>query len=154
MTVAYIVHSSGSSNDLYKQQKSLNMHLNSHPMDCPALSILFNCVKVDVNKKHQENFQYIGIGTIQHKYSSVEELIRLANYFLSSNSSASSCIGAMFLLIHFSLTRGESVRKLELADMFILDLENEGLTACKAMIVSTEQCKTNQFAPKELGVCI
>jgi hypothetical protein len=42
--------------------------------------------------------------------------------------------------------RGESVRRLELADMFILDLENESPTECKAIIVIMEQGKTNQFA--------
>ena len=73
----------------------------------------------------------------------MEELTKIANYFLSGNSSASSCFQAMFLLTHFCLMRGESVRKLELADMFILDLENVGQTACKVVIVSTEQGKTN-----------
>ena len=38
--------------------------------------------------------------------------------------------------------------------MFILDLEKEGPTECKAMIVIMEQGKTNQFARKELGACI
>ena len=60
----------------------------------------------------------------------------------------------MFLLTHFCLMRGESVQRLELADMFIWDLENEGPTECKAMKVIMEQGKTNQFAQKELGACI
>ena len=34
------------------------------------------------------------------------------------------------------------MRKLELADMFILDLENEDPTACKTMIIIMEQGKT------------
>jgi Centromere DNA-binding protein complex CBF3 subunit, domain 2 len=50
--------------------------------------------------------------------------------------------------------KGESVKRLELEDMFILDLENEGPTECKAIIVIMEQWKTNQFAQKELGACI
>ena len=43
------------------------------------------------------------------------------------------------------------MQRLELADMFILDLEKEGPTECKAMIVIMEQGKANQFAQKELG---
>ena len=77
--------------DLYKQQKSLNMNANPHPQDCPALNVLFNSVKSDENNKRQENFEDRGIGTIQDGYSSVEELSRIANYFLSGNSSSSSC---------------------------------------------------------------
>ena len=89
--------------DLYKQQKSWNMNANPHPRDCPALNVLFNSVKLDESKKRQENFEDRGIGTIQDGYSSVEELTRIANYFLSGNSSASSHFQAMFLLTHFCL---------------------------------------------------
>ena len=46
------------------------------------------------------------------------------------------------------------MRKQKLADMFILDLENEGPTACKAKIIIMEQGKTYQFALKELGASI
>jgi hypothetical protein len=46
--------------------------------------------------------------------------------------------------------RGESVRRLELVDMFILDLDNEGPTECKAKIVILVQGKTNQFAQRNL----
>ena len=76
--------------DLYKQQRSLNMNANPHPRDCPALNVLFNSVRLDESKKRQENFEDRGIGTIQDGYSSVEELTKIANYFLSGNSSASS----------------------------------------------------------------
>ena len=50
--------------------------------------------------------------------------------------------------------RGESVQRLELTDMLILDLENEGPTECKAMIVIMEHRKTNQFTQREPGACI
>ena len=76
--------------DLYKQQKSLNMNANPHPRDCPALNVLFNSVRLDESKRRQENFEDREIGTIQDGYSSVEELTKIANYFLSGNSSASS----------------------------------------------------------------
>ena len=38
------------------------------------------------------------------------------------------------------------MRKLELADMFILDLENEGPSVCEGMITIMAQGKINQFA--------
>jgi hypothetical protein len=92
--------------DLYKQQKSLNMNANPHPQNFPALNVLFNSVKSDENNKHQENFEDGGICRIQDGYSSLEELSRIANYFLYGNSSSSFCFQAMFLLKHFFLMRG------------------------------------------------
>jgi hypothetical protein len=75
--------------DLYKQQKSLNMNANPHPQDCPSLNVLFNSFKSDESNKCQGNFEDRGIGTMQDKYSSLEELSRIANYFLCGNSSSS-----------------------------------------------------------------
>ena len=107
-------------------------------MRFPFIECPFNSVKSDESNKHQEIFEDRGLGTIKEGYLSLKELSRIANYFLYGNSSFSSCSCSKFLLSHFCLMRGESVKRLELAYMFILDLENEGPTECKAMIVIME----------------
>ena len=71
---------------------------------------------------------------IQHEYSSVAEFERVANYFLSGNSSSSTGFQAMFVLTNFYLMRRLSLRILKLADTVILDHENEGPTSCKPLI--------------------
>ena len=131
--------------DLCKEQKSLNMNANPHPQDYPVFNVLFNSVKMDESKKRQENHDVRGICTIQDGYSSMEESTRIENYFLAGHSSSSSHCLAMFLLTHFCLTRQESVKKLKLAEILIVDIENEGSPACKAMIIIMEQGNFNQF---------
>ena len=54
----------------------------------------------------------------------------------------------------FYLMRGVSVQRLKLADIFILDLDNEVPTECQRIIVIMEQGETNQLTQKELGACI
>lgn len=115
---------------LCQHQKSLNMTANSHQRDCPAFNVLFTSVKLDENEKHWSFFEDRGVGTMQDRYSSVEELSRIANCFLSGNSSYSTCFWAVLFFTHFFLMRGESVRKLELEGMFILHLENKDPATC------------------------
>jgi hypothetical protein len=140
--------------DLYKEQRSLNMNSNPHPKDHPALAALLESSRANENQKRRENFEDRGSGTIQDGYSTIRDLEQISDHFLSKNSTASLKYRAMFLLTHFCLLRGESVRRLDLADMFLLELENEGYTDCKALTIIMDQGKTNQFGKKELGSCI
>ena len=84
----------------------------------------------------------------------VRKLSRISNYFMELGSFSGVRFNMMFLLAQACLMRGESVRKCELADLFTLELENEGFTPCRALVVLMEQGKPNQFGRKELGACI
>jgi hypothetical protein len=140
--------------DLYNQQKFLNTNSNSHPRDNPALKQLFRFARNSTHALNRANFSDRGAGTLQDGYTTIEELQKICNYFTSQNSLSGAKNKLMFLLCHFCLLRGESVRRCELADLFALDLENEGYTPCKALIVVMDQGKTNQFGRKDLGSCI
>jgi len=58
------------------------------------------------------------------------------------------------LLCHFIMGRGESVRKIQLPDLFPLDLEKEGVTPCFATVVVMSQGKMNQHGRVEYGAFI
>jgi hypothetical protein len=45
----------------------------------------------------------------------------------------------MSLLCHYGLLRGERARGLELADLFPLELKNEGPSACIAVVMVLRQ---------------
>ena len=50
-----------------------------------------------------------------------------------------------FLLCHFCLLRGQSIRTLELADIFEQPLKDEGYSECVALVLLLNSGKTNQF---------
>jgi len=52
---------------------------------------------------------------------------------------------ACFLIQNSTLGRGQSVRFLQLADMWVKKLENEGATDCWVMGITSKQGKCNQF---------
>ncbi len=137
--------------DLYKHQVSLNQNSNAHPKDTPALKILFNTLKNKESSRRRNNYEDRGIGTLQDGYSSCTELKQISNSFFINGEYRDQC---MFLLSHFCLMRGESVRRIEWADLFLLALQNEGFSECKCLVVITDQGKTNQFGRKELGAAI
>jgi hypothetical protein len=137
--------------DLYKKQVSLNQNSNPHPKDTPALKTLFNTLKNKESERRRKNFEDRGIGTLQDGYSSISELKQISNSFFINGEYRDQL---MFLLSHFCLMRGESVRRIEWADLFHLLLQNEGFSECMCLVVITDQGKTNQFGRKELGAAI
>lgn len=54
----------------------------------------------------------------------MEELKSISKYLMENNKLHT---WTMFVLSHCCLLRGESLRRMELADMFVLGLENEGI---------------------------
>jgi hypothetical protein len=59
-----------------------------------------------------------------------------------------------FLLSHFNLLCSESLRIVELPDLFSILLENEGISECHAVVMVLNQGKTNQFGKLEFTGCI
>ncbi|EGZ23183.1 hypothetical protein PHYSODRAFT_324419 [Phytophthora sojae] len=57
-------------------------------------------------------------------------------------------------LCHSCLLRDESARNLELPDLFSVELEHEGFTDCRALVMIMEQGKTNQYGRRDFGSCI
>jgi hypothetical protein len=125
--------------DLYAQQKALNSNSNPHPKDDSALKTLLASVRSQENRTRRTNYADRAAGTIQDGYSSTEQLASIVRYHIDKNTCGSHRDRLMFLLGHFCLMRGECVRRIELADMFALDLENEGFSPCKALVIIMDQ---------------
>ena len=93
-----------------------------HGNDC-SLNVLFNSAKSDKSNKYRENFEDNGIDMIQDGYSSVEKfqgLPIICVVILPPDLAFETCPPHIFCLMW-----GEPVRRLELADIVILDLKNE-----------------------------
>ncbi|KAI3633127.1 hypothetical protein MIR68_009202 [Amoeboaphelidium protococcarum] len=140
--------------DLYKQQKLRNMNNYPPPRDFPAVKQLLHQVRGAQDQVNRRNYADRIAGTIADGYSSVEELQRIADWFMNSGGRNGLRDRFMFLMAHYCLLRGESLRALELADLYAIKLENEGFTECWALLVLMCQGKTNQFNRKEFGSCL
>lgn len=55
---------------------------------------------------------------------------------------------------HALMARGETTRKLQLPDLFSMELNNEGPSKCVAALAIMDQGKMNQFGRIEYGGCI
>ena len=51
----------------------------------------------------------------------------------------------LFLVGHYCLFRGDNTRVIELADMSLEHLPNEGISPCDAVIIQVNHGKTNQY---------
>jgi hypothetical protein len=116
----------------------------------------------------RENFADRAANSIADGYSSHTEFMQLANAFYSSTPRSGFRDRLSFLLCHFGLMRGQDVRGLELADLIVLDLPNEGPSPCTALVMMLFQGtwtlymhstltflgKTNQFNNREYAACV
>ncbi|CAD6948857.1 unnamed protein product, partial [Tilletia caries] len=94
-------------------------------------------------------------GTIQDGYSH-HIFSRINNHYLAMTtiSSNRSRNRLDHLLTHALMSRGETIRGAQLADMFVLPMPNEGAQLCHAVVLITAQGKTNQFGRLEYAGCL
>jgi hypothetical protein len=140
--------------DLYRQQVVKKINANPDPSTNPTLQGLYRTVRARTHKHRRDNYVDRGQGTIQDGYTTTDDLIKISDEFLTWNSAVGIKGRAMFLLAHSCFMRGESVRMMEFADLFCMELTNEGFTKCMALCIVLDQGKTNSFGKKELGACI
>jgi hypothetical protein len=95
-----------------------------------------------------------GIGTFRDGYITVEELKKIANYYMQQTKLNDMRDRMSFLLSHYNLLRSESLRILEYPDLFHIKFENEGVTDCNALVLVLNQGKTNQLGKMEISGCI
>ncbi len=137
--------------DLYMQQKGMNMNNNEHPGQAPEVKSLMDQYKRGQNRRNKENYTDRGHGTILEGFVTMDDLNRMSMYFFEQNKPVAMRNRLMFLLAHFSVCRGENVRALQLADMFTLELEEEGYSFCFTVALVMGQGKRNQYGRKEVG---
>jgi hypothetical protein len=132
------------------------MHSNDHPRDHCVRQLLKMARESEFNTKRL-NHDDRGIGTLIDGYTSVKDLKRMCSWYFDSTGremGTSLRYRLAFLLCHFNLLRGESARALEFADIFSLELEEEGYSKCDALITIIDHGKTNHNARKEIGACL
>jgi hypothetical protein len=137
--------------DLYMQQKGMNMNNNEHPGQAPEVKSLLDQYKRGQNTRNKENYTDRGHGTILEGFITADDLHRMSMYFFEQNKPVAMRNRLMFLLSHYTVSRGENIRAIQLADMFALELDDEGYSACFTVALVMGQGKRNQFGRKEVG---
>lgn len=104
-----------------------------------------------------------GAGTLMDNYSltHIADIVRVCwspwskgSYGTSQTVQAYLRTMVDFLFGHFMLLRGESRRMVKLADLFSLELRNEGPTICTALVMIMNNGKTNQQNRLEYGIVV
>ena len=139
--------------DLYKEQVARGVNSNPHPRNA-TITALLNSLRREKHEKSKADYVDRGVGTMLDGYSSVSELQQICDFYLESSSGDDLRNRMCHLLCHSCLLRGESARSLELPDLFSVELENEGFSQCRALVLLMKQGKTNQFNRREFGSCL
>uniref|UniRef100_H3H2M0 Ndc10 domain-containing protein n=1 Tax=Phytophthora ramorum TaxID=164328 RepID=H3H2M0_PHYRM len=109
--------------------------------------------KAERAKRKREKFDDRGKGTVQDTYS-IDQLKNVAEYFMAQKSERRLRDRVDLLFGHALMARGETTRKLQLPDLFSMELPNEGPTTCVTALAVMDQGKMNQFGRIEYGGCI
>ena len=146
----------------YKRQKDLCMNSHPDPNGVKVKAVLKDRLRKENERKKRE-FVDRAAGTLAENYDreKISNFVRHCwTAWKDQRGSNQQSIEAYFrtacdfLLGHSMLLRGESRRMVELADLFSLDLENEGPTPCSALVIILNNGKTNQFSRIEYGAAV
>ncbi|ETP08742.1 hypothetical protein F441_15343 [Phytophthora nicotianae CJ01A1] len=143
--------------DLWKQQARAKINSHPSPRD-DAVTALLKLTQSEEDNRKRKNYEDRGADTLLDGYTATEQIQQVASYFWDTKGDSGTSLRNLlaFLLSHYALMRGESVRMLELADLHSIPLENEGYNPCRAlvMVMVMGQGKTNQVGRVEVGACM
>ena len=130
--------------DLYKHQISLKSHNNTHPRGSAVAGLLEQRKKLH-DQLRREAFEDRAVGTVLDGYtpSQFQEACELS---LAQRDCEEQWLRTRldFLIGHYYCTRSEDRRNIEMCDMFVLMLDNEGPKTCPIMVATFSQGKTNK----------
>ena len=146
--------------DLWKEQVS--MGLNHHPnprTNGKAWKEAHAALKRGQHQAKRDQYVDRGSGTLQDGYTRDQFVTCLEGLWRNGSESRQYVEPYLrtvcdLLLDHTMLLRGHSTRACQLADLFTLEFQNEGVTPCWPVIMVMDQGKTNQFGKREYAACI
>ena len=146
--------------NLYHEQVSLRNNTHPSPRGVMLHTVLDNRLRGESKRRKQ---QYVdrGANTLMDTYDddSIRKLVQAGwkgweSQPKANHASINSFLrtGLDFILAHNMILRGEVRRQIELADLFTLELQNEGPTPCMAVVLLMDNGKTNQRGRTEYAV--
>ncbi|SAL97782.1 hypothetical protein [Absidia glauca] len=143
--------------DLYHQQKRAGANSNDDPR--PYIKDLLKTIRTQEFAASRANMDDRGEGTLADGYTTNDQVANVINFYWTRTSHHGEHLrgGLAFLLSHYLLLRGESIRKMELSDIQTVNLENEGVRSsidCPALVMIMRQGKTNKNNRLDTAGCI
>jgi hypothetical protein len=143
--------------DLYHQQKRAGANSNDDPR--PYVKDLLKNIQTQEFATSRANMDDRGEGTLADGYTSNDQVANVMKFYWTRTSHCGEHLrgGLAFLLSHYLLLRGESIRRMELSDLQTVNLENEGVQSnvdCPALVMIMRQGKTNKSNRLETAGCL
>ncbi|OWZ02399.1 hypothetical protein PHMEG_00026051 [Phytophthora megakarya] len=141
--------------DLWRQQQRMKINNHPSPRD-DAVVMLLKVTEYEEDDRRRKNFDDRGTDTMLDGYTTTEQIENIAVFFWGNSREPGTSFRNLhaFLLSHYALMCGESTRRMELADLHSIVLENEGYSACRVLVMIMRQGKTNQVGRLEVGECM
>jgi hypothetical protein len=136
-------------------QVAQNLNSNDPPRDDHVKRFLEN-MKRNTAQRNRENYTDRGVATILDGYSTLEQLAQIiAAAFQGQryNKVRGLRDAAAFALSHALVLRGDNIRNIELSNVFVSQLQDEG-PQCMAMLASVFKSKTNKVGNMDLSASI
>jgi hypothetical protein len=133
------------------------MNSNEHPRSQLVTRFLENR-RAETYQTNRRNMKDRGIGTLLDGYSTLDGLASILRAGIQAHNTPKGLRNAAaFAFSHSVLLRGDNVRNMELANLFSVDLEDEGvdrLTPPKAFVASLLRSKTNTEGRTDYSACL
>lgn len=139
--------------DLWRTQQSMGINKAENPRHGKSLRGLLKKHRREKLERQKNLYSDKGAGSLIDGYQ-MNDIPRIAGYFLSLGTAVGFRSRLDFLLAHAALGRSEDNRNATLSDMYTYLLEDEGASECQALIITLRKGKTNQEGSRQLAVAI
>ncbi|KAK9327707.1 hypothetical protein V1520DRAFT_30296 [Lipomyces starkeyi] len=126
--------------DLCRQQVDFGINSHPKPRTTNVRAILYT-YSTNCHERNRQQYADRSAGSIFDGYNS-ERVLKIARATLSRPDDPVQGL-LDFLLGNYMLLRGNNRREIELADLYLLSVENEGPTTCKVLVILLCNGKTN-----------
>lgn len=142
--------------DLYKTQVSQKVNLHPHPGFGKTIQELMKSVKRDKVNRMKRNYIDRGREGFRTKSFTKEQLHAISDNHWKRKTKIHNALRdnmSDFNMRAMSL-RGEHMRAVELPDIFIDDIDEQGHGECKAVITVLNRGKTNKYGNNEFAATL
>jgi hypothetical protein len=124
--------------DLYCLQKDLGANSNPDPRDS-AVKALLKSYRSEEEDRRKAEYVDRGRGTVRDGFTDIDQLKSVILYLMQQNSIYGHRNRLISLASHACCFRGETLRDMDLADVFCLTLPDQGYSRCLALFFCTRQ---------------
>lgn len=142
--------------DLYRTQVSMKVNSHPHPAEGKVIKDLMNSIKRDKADHMKRNYVDRGRKNFRMKSLTKNELHKITDYHWKQKTNIHNALrdDMSEFNMRAMAVRGEHMRNIELPDLFLDDIPDQGMGECKAVISVLNKGKTNHFGKEEFAATL